>query len=348
MPQDQTFFPSTWMWLFEIAIGILVVLAVSVILKKLTGVLRRKSAQKIDKIVHLPLQIAVWGFGLAYVVDVVVTHFGLDSIANVVHPLRIAFVVACFGWIVLRWVKYTFKHLAKKSEKLGVSPSTIYALSKLSAVVVSILTLLVIFQIFGMNVGPLLAFGGIGMAGITLAAKDMISNFFGGTMLHISRIFTIGDEVVIPAQNNFEGEVREIGWYTTMIEDYSRRPVYFPNALFSNTHVINESRRSHRRIKATVAIRFEDAACLEKILEELKEKIGAHPDIDNSQSFSIALNNLSDNGIEIYAYLLVYKMGFVKFLGVKQNVFLIIQEVVSKHGAEFVAGYRNFAPPADA
>ncbi len=331
-----------WMWLIEIAIGIVIIVSLSLILKKIVKTVKKRTskkegmwAKKVHKIIHMPLQIAIWGFGVAYIVDVFGTHFGFPGIARYVRPLKVAFIVVCFSWIGLRWIKEVFNHLAKKSEKLGVAPSTMYALNKLSSFVLSIIALIIIFQIFGLNVLPLLTFGGIGVAGLAFAAKDIIGNFFGGAMLHLTRNFSVNDQVVIPAQNNFEGVVKEIGWYITVVEDYYRRPVYFPNALFAKTQVINASRRNHRRIKETISIRYDDIPNLEKIVEELQEKVGAHPQVDNTQSFSITFTKFGNHGLEIYLYLLIYQMPYVKFLRAQQEVLMIVREVVSKYGAEF-------------
>ncbi len=338
----EEYVSASWAWLVESAIGIFIIFALSLSLKKFVGLLRSRSSKaesvgrkKIHKIIYTPLQVAIWGFGIAYLLDVIGTHFGLDAIAKYVRPLKPAFIVVCFNWMALRWVKEVFKHLAKKSEKLGVSSGTIYALSKLCSFVVVIISLMIIFQIFGLDVLPLLTFGGIGVAGVALAAQDMIANFFGGAMLHFTRTFSVGDEIVIPAQNNFEGEVKEIGWYITMVEDYYRRPVYLPNALFSKAYVINESRRSHRRIKETISVRYEDLPNLEKIIEELRQKIGAHPSVDEKTSFSITFSKLGDSGLEIYFYILVFRVGYIKFMQIKQDLFFIAEEVVAKYGAEF-------------
>ncbi len=329
-------------WLLEVSIGIGIILVLSLALKKTVSIIHEKVStrngfwkKRIHRILHMPLQIAIWGFGLAFVLDVIATHFGLTALTKYLAPLRVAFIVACFGWVGLRWVKEGFKHLSDKSEKYGVAPGTIYALSKLSSFLVLILVMMIIFRVFGLDIAPLMAFGGIGAAGFAFAAKDIISNFFGGVMLHFTRIFSIGDEVVIPSKEGFEGVVKEIGWYATMIEDYYRRPVYFPNALFSNSQVINESRRSHRRIKETLSIRYEDMPNLEKIIDEIREKIAAHPSVDSKQSFSVSFSGFGQYGLNIFIYILVFRVGYIKFLSIKQELFITIQEIMSKYGAEF-------------
>lgn len=336
-----TLIPKNWSWLIEISIGIFVIFLLSLGIKKVVSIIRKHTEKRekgwqrrIHKIIHVPLQVAVWGFGIAYVLDVLFTHFGLEDVTKFIRPLKGAFIVACLGWLSQRWVREAFRHFAKRSEQLGVATGTIYALNKLSSFLIFILTLLIIFQIFGLDVGPILAFGGIGVAGVAFAAKDMIANFFGGAMLHFTRIFSIGDAIVISSKD-FRGIVKEIGWYTTMAEDYYRRPVYFPNALFTTTDIINESRRTHRRIRETIAIRYDDMPNLEKILQELNEKVAAHPQVDPSDSFSITFSKFGTSGLEIFLYVLVNRMSYIKFLTTQQEVFFIVQEVVSKYGAEF-------------
>jgi MscS family membrane protein len=334
--------PKQWTWLISIAVGMGVAAVLSLVLRKIVAFVKKKAGNnqglsegKIHQITHLPLQIAIWGFGVAYAIDVVFTHFGLPGVEKYIRPLRTAFIAAALIWIALRWIRTAFEHWAKRSQRLGVAPGTIYAISKLVSFVASVLGFLIIFSIFGFNILPILTFGGIGVAGIAFAAQDFIANFFGGAMLHFTRTFSIGDKIVIPSKDNFDGVVKEIGWYITVVEDYYRRPVYFPNALFSKSHVINESRRSHRRIKGTITLRYEDLPNVESIVNELQDKIKAHPNIDETQSFSIQLSNYGNDGIDIFYYLLTREVRYLHFLELKQQVFLIMNEVVQKYGAQF-------------
>jgi MscS family membrane protein len=339
---EMKILPTSVHWSVELLIGVLFLLLLSFGLKKAVDFLHKKSLKsegfwkkKVRYFIHMPLQIAIWGFGIAYVIEVFAGHFGVEQVVKYIHPFRNAFIVSCITWVVQRWINEGFKHLAKKSEKLGVAPGTLYALSKLTSFILVILALLIIFPMFGMDVAPLLAFGGIGVAGIAFAAQDMIANFFGGAMLHFTRIFSIGDQIAIPSKENFRGIVKEIGWYITLIEDYDRRPVYFPNALFTKSQVINETRRTHRRINETVSIRYDDLPNVEAIVVDLRKEIAAHPKVDASQSFGISLSGYGDYGIDILLYLLVQKMPYPQFMQVKQELLMIVAEVIQRHEAEF-------------
>ena len=55
----------------------------------------------------------------------------------------------------------------------------------------------------------------------------MISNFFGGFMIYVTHSFGIGDWINLP-DHNVEGYVEEIGWYTTRIRTFEKRPIYVP------------------------------------------------------------------------------------------------------------------------
>jgi len=265
---------------------------------------------------------------------VIADHFGFDSLTEYTTPLQGAFIIACLGWIALRWSKEAFVHLAEKSEKLGIATGTVYAINKLVSFLIVILILMIILPLFHISIAPLLAFGGIGVAGIAFAAQDIIANFFGGAMLHFTRNFSIGDAIVIPSQSDFQGIVKEIGWYITAVKDYYGRPVYFPNAMFTKMHVINEARRTHRRIKEIIPIGYDALPIVEKIVKELNEVIAAHPSVDNKQSCSISLLTFGEDGLHIFVYLLVYKMGYIQFLQVKQEILLLAEKVIKKHGAE--------------
>lgn len=340
--------PEIFSWWTQIGICLGIALVLSFIIFRISSYMigyserhHKRWPRKAATIIRAPLITAIFGVSLLYIIEVLDRHFDLTDVTHLLAPIRLTFIIFCFTWIILRWNRTAFKELSKKSEQIGVKHGTIHALGKLSAFIIFILALLMVFQIFNLNTVPLLTFGGIGAAGLAFAAQDIIGNFFGGAMLHFTQNFSIGDEVVIPSNNNFEGTVKEIGWYVTLIEDYYRRPVYFPNALFSKTHIINESRRTHRRIKESVHIRHDALPQIEAIIHEMREKIAAHPNVDASQSYSISFLRFSDYGLEIGLYFLTYKMGYAQFMQVRQELYLTIAQIFKKYDAEIAFPARD-------
>jgi MscS family membrane protein len=215
-------------------------------LYRLTG--RRKSVslarQKLSRIVHAPLQIAIWAVASSLLLDLLTLYFELPRLGLYVRHLAQAFSVGCCGFLALRLSRLGFASLQEKSQGYGMNSVALDGLRQLSAAVIMILTLLILFQIFGLNVIPLLTVGGIGMAGLTVGAQEMVSNFFAGVMLHFSPPFQIGDLIELPA-HRFQGEVERVGWYGTFLRDGEKRQVFFPNSLFAKTPVVNLSKRSN-------------------------------------------------------------------------------------------------------
>lgn len=329
------YIPESLFWLIEIAIIFLAIGIGSLILRKIYTHFRDRSS--LPKVIHLPLQITIWGAAFSYSITIVSNHFNALAISAIIRPLRLTFFVVCISWLSVRWVKWCFLNLNRRSERVGVGIGTIHALNKLFTFLVIIIALMIIFQIFGVNVIPLLAFGGIGVAGLAFAAQDVIANFFGGAMLHFTQPFYVGEMVAIPSQNNFEGTIEEIGWYTTVIRDTEMRPVYFPNALFSKMNVINVSRRSHRRVIETVSIRMEDIGKIEGIVRDLRKKFADHREVDEKNNMSVVVNKFGEYGVEIYFNLLTHAVGFHDFLRVKQELLLLTYEVIKAHGAELAS-----------
>ena len=71
---------------------------------------------------------------------------------------------------------------------------------------------------------------------IGFAAKDLLSNFFGGLFIYLDRPFAVGDWIRSP-DREIEGTVEQIGWRVTRIRTFDKRPLYIPNSVFSQISV---------------------------------------------------------------------------------------------------------------
>lgn len=335
--QKISFVPQEFLWLVEVAFGLLMVTFFSLLARKILKVKDGKGRwSNVQRIAYLPTQVAILGIGISLILDVLSAHFGLTRISLYIHHIAQAFVVVCFCWIALRWVRIFFEGLYTKTDHLGINGSTLYALRKLTSIVVLILSLLIFFQIFGLNIMPLLAFGGIGMAGIAFAAQDIVANFFGGVMLHFAHPFEPGDFIEVPSQNNFTGRVEEIGWYGTVLRDSDKRQVFFPNALFTKTNVINLSRRTHCRITEKIPLNYQNLNQVAAFVDALREKIAAHPKIDRDSNFYVALMSYGANAFELHIDILTYETNTADVWQVKQEILLLTKRLAESFEIEIL------------
>ena len=86
--------------------------------------------------------------------------------------------------------------------------------------------LLMVLDLFGVKIGPLLAGAGIVGLALGLGAQRLLQNFFGGFFILIDDQFDIGDKVKI---NGVEGEVIKMSIHSTVIKGKNGQIVYLPN-----------------------------------------------------------------------------------------------------------------------
>ena len=97
-------------------------------------------------------------------------------------------------------------------------------ITRLATIAIGVVSVLNAGVCFGLPASSILGVSGVGGLTFGLAAKDILSNFMGGTILAILRPFTVGEEIFITGGSNFRGSgdpsvsdylVKEIGWYQT-------------------------------------------------------------------------------------------------------------------------------------
>lgn len=330
-----------WSWVIEIVVGLLILLAVTFFLRHIVRILKRKKAGKrtdlrenLDKIIFLPLNVGLWTIGIVYVLDTLAVHLNLKIIPNYLNPLRNALLIVCLTWMVLRWIKVARMHFSSRLRQMGVDQGTIHSFSKLTTFFIVLVAVLLILQILGLNIVPLLAFGGIGAAVLAFAAKDFISNFLGGIMLHINRPFMIGDTILLHQQNQLIAQVEEIGWYSTSLRDQEKRPVYLPNSFISSSIIINISRMTHRKMQETISIRSEDFSKILPIVEKINQILQQHTHLDHHLPAIAALKSYGASSLDLLIECYILETRYEEFLKVKQELLISAQQIIEAEGAE--------------
>lgn len=121
--------------------------------------------------------------------------------------------------------------ILNKFSRLKENMTGIYLIRDIIIYVVYFIALLAILQLFGINLyGTLLSLGIVGIA-VSLAAKDLISNFFSGIILIIGKSIKVGDTIEI---NKSKGVVESIRLRTTTIKDDDGIVSAIPNSTLTN------------------------------------------------------------------------------------------------------------------
>ena len=214
--------------------------------------------------------------------------------------------------------------------------------------------------VFGLPPRSLLGFGGIGGLTFGLAAKDLVSNFIGGSMLAIVRPFSPGEKVYLMAVGGrFRGTnepsvggylVKDIGWYQTTLIPKDTRPTTVPNGFFLGANVINITRQTARVIIINVRVRYEDFENVPAMTNEMEAYLKAHDAVIQppKRPIRVHLRDVKDDhaAIRIEAHSHVVKKD--AFLAVNQEITLAIFAIHKKHAtgpAWPVQGLMQLAPP---
>jgi MscS family membrane protein len=236
-------------------------------------------------------------------------------------------------WFLVRFVKEGEKVFAEKADT-PEDLTTVTAIARLLRLAIIITGVLTILQSLGYSVGGVLAFGGVGGIAIGFAAKDLLSNFFGGLMIYLDRPFSVGDWIRSP-DRSIEGTVEHIGWRLTVIRTFDKRPLYVPNSAFTNIAVENPSRMKNRRIYETIGLRYADVMKVEAIVNDVKAMLKNHPAIDNEQTMIVNFNAFNSSSVDFFVYTFTKTTDWIEFHEIKQDVLFKITQIVDHHGAEF-------------
>lgn len=283
---------------------------------------------------HRPLSVLIWLLGLSFAAQIVGNKTDA-AIFGVIEPIREVGVIALLAWFLFRFIQAMEQNVVLKAERKGeqIDRTTVDAIGKLLRLSVLITAGLMAMQSLGFSISGILAFGGVGGIAVGFAAKDLLSNFFGGLMIFLDRPFAVGDWIRSP-DRDIEGTVERIGWRLTMIRTFDKRPLYVPNSTFASIAVENPSRMSHRRIYETIGIRYEDSAKMDVIVQAVKEMLLQHEEIDTTQTLIVNFNSFAASSLDFFIYTFTKTTNWVRYHEVKQDVLLRVMQIIEQHGAE--------------
>ncbi len=281
-----------------------------------------------------PLPVLIWLAGISFILHLVHRQTG-EQLLEYVVPARNIGVVICIAWFLFKLIRQMAESIAAARVEAGeeVDRTTIDGLSKVLRIIVVVMAALGVMQSLGFSISGVLAFGGMGGIAVGFAAKDLLANLFGGLMIHLDRPFKVG-EAIRSADKLFEGRVEHIGWRQTRIRAIDRSLVYVPNSLFTSIVVENPSRMSHRRIRESIGLRYDDLDKMGAIVEDVKNMLKAHPDIADEQDTFVAFDQFADSSINFTIQAYSKTTNLAQFQAIKQDILLQVGAIVARHGAE--------------
>ncbi|MFK5948619.1 MAG: mechanosensitive ion channel family protein [Methylococcales bacterium] len=211
---------------------------------------------------------------------------------------------------------------------------------------------------FGISLTAIMSTLGVGGLAFALAAKDTLSNLFGGVTILFDNVFRMGDWIKV---GDAEGSVAEIGLRSTTVRTFDNALITIPNSIISVSSVMNWNRRAvGRRIKMHVGVTYEsNMDDIRQTLDDIRDMLKHHPGIANPQQkitnnkrrdfkFTsqadahgikttqlVFMDRYSDFSIDILIYCFTRTVNWSEWLSVKEDVLFKIADILKKNNLEF-------------
>lgn len=257
-----------------------------------------------------PLTLLIWMFGIYGALTPIYSSFQAEDGSNIVHFI-LQKTVATGGIIAFFWFFYQFVNVldVRLSQWAKTTESTIDDIlvplvgKTLRIFIVIIGSIILIQNLTGVKIGPLLASLGIGGIAVALAAKDSIANLFGTLTILFDKPFQVGERIVV---DTYDGTVEDVGFRSTRIRLLTGHLVTIPNEKVVNSVLENIGRRPNIRWLTNIGITYDTSPeKIEKAVNIIRDILdgheGIHPDLPPRVYFS-GFNDWSLNILVIAWY----------------------------------------------
>ena len=240
---------------------------------------------------------------------------------------------------VLFWALYRLAEplrglAARVEEKIGAEVVD-WAIRGLKIAFVAIGAITVL-EIWGIEVGPILA--GLGLIGVAVAlgAQDLFRNLIAGLLIIGERRLAHGEWIKI--DGGVEGTVEAIGFRSTRVRQFDKAPIYVPNSKLSDTAVVNYTRMTHRRIYWMIGVEYRTTVEQLRQIRDgietflLEDDAFAHP--PEVPTF-VRIDRFSDSSIDIMVYCFTVTTSWGEWLAIKERLAYRIKLIVEEAGSDF-------------
>lgn len=257
-----------------------------------------------------------------------------DRLQDIADQFVRSLITAAIFWALYRALG-PLSTLLTKLERLFTAVMMSW-LVKAVKLLIAFIGVAAVLEIWGIQVGPILA--GLGLFGVAVAlgAQDLFKNLIAGILIIAERRFNLGDWIRVDGV--VEGTVEQIGFRSTMVRRFDKAPVYVPNTYLSDNAVTNFTAMTHRRIYWHIGIEY--SATLEQ-LKTIRDQIEAYilgeddfASPDEVATF-VRIDRFSDSSIDIMMYCFTNTTNWGEWLEIKERLAYRIKEVVEGTGTGF-------------
>lgn len=300
---NQTYYDNTLLaWLTSMVIIVLSVMMGKVaywIFSRIVRAFTGRTKTQLDDIiidmiekpvVFLLIATGIW-IGLSQLILPPLIHSAVGNSYHVIFALLI-------GWMLSRLFDTAYQQYlmpwASKTEN-DLDDQLMPILRKGVKIIIWAMAIIIGLNNAGYDVAALIAGLGIGGLALAMAAKDTVSNVFGGFTIFTDQPFRINDRIKVAG---YDGTVTEIGVRSTRLKTLEGREVSIPNAEFADAPVENISREPSRKITLNLGLTYDTAPDSMQLAMDLLKAI-CDSNVNTEEKSIIAFNAFGDFSLNI-------------------------------------------------
>ncbi|OUU51331.1 MAG: mechanosensitive ion channel protein MscS [Pelagibacteraceae bacterium TMED65] len=256
------------------------------------------------------------------------------SLSNFIKKINLTLTTIFIFWIIHQSLN-TFFIFFEKLERVLTKGLTIWIFNS-SKYLLMFLGIVAVLDVWGIKIGPIIA--GLGLFGVAVAlgAQDLFKNLISGILIIVERRFHLGDIIEVPGYAT--GTVEHIGFRSTLIRQFDTVTISIPNYVFSDTSIINYSKRKYRRIKWIIGLVYDTSTeQLKKICLDINEYISKDNDfiINNDHQLFVRIEKFSESSIDILVQVFANTNEWEKYLIIKEKLAIKVKEIVEENKSSF-------------
>jgi MscS family membrane protein len=345
----KVFADITWLKLIICLILVFCVILVERILRWMLNVQVRRYTKDDEAIswkaslcsaLGKPLSLFIWAYGIYWAVSPLFVHFQTAVGENLVELVaqRAADIAGAFAiiWFIYRLISIVDIQLKKWASTTDSTIDDVLAPlvgKTLRVFIVLIGSIVMIQNLTGVKIGPLLASLGIGGLAVALAAREPIANFFGTLTILFDKPFQVGERIVV---DDHDGVVESVGFRSSRIRTLTGHLVAIPNEKLVNSNVENISRRPHIRWLTNITITYDTPPeKVEKAVQIIREILDNHEGMKGDFPPRVFFNGFNNWSLNITVFAWYHPPDYWAYQDWLQKTCLEIMHKFEAEGIEF-------------
>ena len=214
-------------------------------------------------------------------------------------------------------------------------------LRKTIQVLIWVIAIAMILDVWGIQIGPIIA--GLGLFGVALAlgAQDVFKNIFAGIFILSENRFQKGDRIRVG--DSLHGIVDHIGFRSTTVRLFDTSPVFVPNTDLSDAQVVNHQMMEVRRLDWTINLLYSTSIDqLKNICSDIESYLkGDNLPTDLTKDNFVKVSELGSSSIDLRIIWHTNPVAFAEYCEIKESLIFKIMQSVKENESDFAFPSRS-------